>query len=185
MREGGREDVAIARRDGEDASYCTINNPVKLCVAKAGSAAAAAAAAPSSFLTPSSPLLPPPTPSSSSSAASSHLHYLSPSSSQPQREHERGQRRRYSCVAMLNVRIRPIHDSAAELRGAAPRRGNGAVTKACPHGQIRPFRRVRGGCGTGGNTVTGGLVSWRPLKSKHFCLERFKREESSQSMLVV
>lgn len=129
-------------RDGEDASYCTINNPVKLCVAKAGSAAAAAAAALSSLLTPSS-LLPPPTPSSSSSSmASSRLHHLSPSSPpQPQRERERGQRCRYSCAVMLNVRIRPIHDSAAELRGICTKRRNGAVTKACPHGQIRPFRR--------------------------------------------
>lgn len=75
----GREDVAVARWDGEDVSYCTINNPVKLCVAKAGSAAAAAAAALSSFLTPSSLLPPPPTPSSSSSVASSHLPHLSPS----------------------------------------------------------------------------------------------------------
>lgn len=42
--------------DREDASHCTINNPVKLCVAKAGSAATL-----SSFLTPYSPLSLPPT----------------------------------------------------------------------------------------------------------------------------
>lgn len=89
---GGREDVAIARWDGEDASYCTINNPVKLCVAKAGSAAAAAAAALSSLLTPSSLLSPSPTPSSPSLAATEGA-----------RTGGGDGGRRYSRTAMLNV----------------------------------------------------------------------------------
>lgn len=68
MQTNRRREKKMLLWDREDASHCTINNPVKLCVAKAGSAAAL-----SSFLT---PLLPPSSLTPSLPSLSSFFHYF-------------------------------------------------------------------------------------------------------------